>query len=234
VSGYVRPDTQPRRIPCRYIRWRSPPLARSLIKNVLKSSHLARPTPRAGKRSGRLTDGDREICQSPLEPPSVSRFAERPSATSRRTASWARTQLTPPEQGLTRARAELLWRLRTQGSKTQRGLSEALRCSPRNITGLLDDLGADGLVVREPHPTDRRALLVTMTPKAAKTRSHFDHAFRQNAEHLFAGTSPANLAALTGSSSACSLSYATELSDVAVRLVTLPPRSLQTGAPHRE
>jgi DNA-binding MarR family transcriptional regulator len=67
------------------------------------------------------------------------------------------------ERGLTRARAELLWQLQRQPRRTQRELSQVLRCTPRNVTDLVDTLEASGLVVREPHPTDRRATLVTLT-----------------------------------------------------------------------
>src|SRR5262245_5747978 len=66
------------------------------------------------------------------------------------------------QRGLTRARAELLLLLHRQGPMTQRALSQAMRCSPRNVTGLVDGLEADGYVVRRPHPTDRRATLVTL------------------------------------------------------------------------
>nr|WP_260859608.1 MarR family transcriptional regulator [Streptomyces cupreus] len=67
------------------------------------------------------------------------------------------------ERGLTRARAGLLWALFHDGAMTQRALAGQLGVTPRNVTGLLDALEADGLVVREAHPTDRRAMLVSLT-----------------------------------------------------------------------
>lgn len=86
------------------------------------------------------------------------------------------------ERGLTRARAELLWRLeehlRQHGAPmTQRELSQALKCTPRNVTGLVDVLQADGLVARGPHPTDRRATLVTLTERgrAASAMMHSEY-----------------------------------------------------------
>jgi DNA-binding MarR family transcriptional regulator len=42
-------------------------------------------------------------------------------------------------------------------------LAEALKVTARAVTGLVDALVEDGLVTREPHPTDRRATLVTFT-----------------------------------------------------------------------
>ena len=66
-------------------------------------------------------------------------------------------------RGLTRSRAEVLWRLAGQGPMTQRQLSQALHCTPRNVTDLVDALETAGLVSRGPHPTDRRATLVSLT-----------------------------------------------------------------------
>ena len=65
--------------------------------------------------------------------------------------------------GLTSARAHLLWELSQRGPSTQRDLAEALSVSARNITGLVDGLVAGGFVTREPHPKDRRATLVSFT-----------------------------------------------------------------------
>jgi DNA-binding MarR family transcriptional regulator len=97
------------------------------------------------------------------------------------------------ERGLTRARAELLWRLHHHGPMTQRDLSEALRCTPRNVTGLLDALQTDGHVARGPHPTDRRATLVTLTDQGRSLleRLHADH--EQSAHDLFADLPAAGL-----------------------------------------
>jgi DNA-binding MarR family transcriptional regulator len=67
------------------------------------------------------------------------------------------------ERGLTVSRATLLWTLRRTGPCPQRDLAEALSVTARTVTGLVDGLAAAGLVTREPHPTDRRATLVTLT-----------------------------------------------------------------------
>jgi DNA-binding MarR family transcriptional regulator len=67
------------------------------------------------------------------------------------------------ERGLTVSRVTLLWTLRRAGPSPQRDLVAALGVTPRTVTGLVDGLAAAGLVTREPHPTDRRATLVTMT-----------------------------------------------------------------------
>jgi DNA-binding MarR family transcriptional regulator len=91
------------------------------------------------------------------------------------------------ERGLTRPRAELLWRLHRQGPMTQRELSQAMRCSPRNVSGLVDALQADGLVTRQPHPTDRRATLVTLTQPGSSTATAVNDDYQQGAAMLLDG-----------------------------------------------
>ena len=71
--------------------------------------------------------------------------------------------------GLTPSRTRLLWVLGQQGPSTQRSLAEALGVSARNVTGLVDALAETGFVTREPHPTDRRASLVSFTDHGAAT-----------------------------------------------------------------
>ena len=68
------------------------------------------------------------------------------------------------EHGLTPARAEVVWLLHRGGPRTQRELSQALKCTPRNVTGLVDALEGAGFVTRSSHPTDRRATVVSLAP----------------------------------------------------------------------
>ncbi|MGW6396038.1 MarR family winged helix-turn-helix transcriptional regulator [Streptomyces sp. NPDC055103] len=75
------------------------------------------------------------------------------------------------EKGLTTARAGVLWALFHDGPMTQRALATQLGVTPRNVTGLLDALQGDGLVVREAHPTDRRATLVSLTQEGRSVTS---------------------------------------------------------------
>jgi DNA-binding MarR family transcriptional regulator len=98
------------------------------------------------------------------------------------------------ERGLTRARAEVLWRLHRQGPMTQRELSEAMRCTPRNVTGLVDALERDGYAKRGPHPTDRRATLVTLTEQGAKVAAEVHADYRRGATGLLEGIPAAELA----------------------------------------
>ncbi len=71
--------------------------------------------------------------------------------------------------GLTAARTHLLWVLHHSGPSNQQMLAAALSVSPRNVTGLVDALEAGGFVERRPHPSDRRATLVTLTDRGTET-----------------------------------------------------------------
>jgi DNA-binding MarR family transcriptional regulator len=87
--------------------------------------------------------------------------------------------------GLTGPRAHLLWELEQRGPTTQRALADALGVSARNVTGLVDALESTGFVARQPHPTDRRATLVTFTEHGARTAAKLSHGKRELAEVLF-------------------------------------------------
>lgn len=91
---------------------------------------------------------------------------------------------------LTESRVQLLWVLGMHGPSTQRSLAEALHVSPRNITGLVDGLEQTGFVTREPHPDDRRAILVSPTPQGTKTLDELQKGQRELAEQLFGPMSP--------------------------------------------
>jgi DNA-binding MarR family transcriptional regulator len=89
--------------------------------------------------------------------------------------------------GLTAARTRVLWELQRRGPLTQRQLAEALDVTPRNITGLVDALVETEFVTREPHPHDRRATLVTFTPKGSTTAADLERGHEEFARLLFAG-----------------------------------------------
>ena len=75
-------------------------------------------------------------------------------------------------------------------------LSKRLMVTTGNITGLTDELEADGLVERLADPTNRRASLVRMT---AKGRKAFGAAASTNEtwiEEMFSGITPADKASL--------------------------------------
>lgn len=86
---------------------------------------------------------------------------------------------------MTTPRVALLWHLGTTGPSTQRDLAAAQEVSPRNITGLVDGLVASGHVTREPHPTDRRATLVTPTTQGEAFIVELQRSHAELAEQLF-------------------------------------------------
>jgi DNA-binding MarR family transcriptional regulator len=97
---------------------------------------------------------------------------------------------------LTMSRAALLWVLRSIGPTTQQALATALDVSPRNITGLVDGLEASGHVERAPHPTDRRATLVTLTQLGLAVMQQMVAQREQMADDLVAELAPAEREAL--------------------------------------
>jgi DNA-binding MarR family transcriptional regulator len=101
------------------------------------------------------------------------------------------------ERGLTAARAELLWVLQTTGTLTQGSLSNALRTTPRNVTGLVDALEADGFVTRAAHPTDRRATLVKLTKKGLSATQAMRRDQDQFARVIFRDVKETDLAVFT-------------------------------------
>jgi DNA-binding MarR family transcriptional regulator len=94
------------------------------------------------------------------------------------------------ERGLTASRAEVLLVLDAAGPMVQRRLSEALRCTPRYVTALIDDLEGEGLVKRSAHPTDRRATLVSLTRTGSAAAAKMN-AERQEAARWLLGDVPA-------------------------------------------
>ncbi|MFC9913964.1 MarR family winged helix-turn-helix transcriptional regulator [Streptomyces sp. NPDC059862] len=102
------------------------------------------------------------------------------------------------EQGLTTARAGLLWALFHGGPTTQRALANRLGVTPRNVTGLLDALAADGLVARDAHPTDRRATLVSLTEKGRSLTAGLRGGRDELAVKLFGDMPDAELDAFRG------------------------------------
>lgn len=93
---------------------------------------------------------------------------------------------------LTTARTHLLWLLRA-GAMTQHALATALEVSPRNVTGLVDALEASGFVVRRPHPTDRRATLVSLTERGEQAMAVMERDHRELSHQLVADLAPTDI-----------------------------------------
>jgi DNA-binding MarR family transcriptional regulator len=70
--------------------------------------------------------------------------------------------------GLSYTRLRLLEALHCGGPAIMRDLGVQLGVSPRNMTAMVDALEDAHLVVRRPHPTDRRATLVELSLEGAR------------------------------------------------------------------
>jgi DNA-binding MarR family transcriptional regulator len=95
--------------------------------------------------------------------------------------------------GLTPSRTHLLWEVGQRGPVPQRVLAQALKVTPRAVTGLVDALVDDGLVTREPHPGDRRATLVTLTARGETLVTQLKRDHKALARALFAPMSRSEL-----------------------------------------
>jgi DNA-binding MarR family transcriptional regulator len=91
---------------------------------------------------------------------------------------------------LTDARVAVLWIVQTLGPSTQQAIADALRMSARNVSGMVDVLESHGYVIRSPHPTDRRAVIVTLTPSAAEQMDAMEREHAELTETLLAAVAP--------------------------------------------
>jgi DNA-binding MarR family transcriptional regulator len=98
------------------------------------------------------------------------------------------------QYGLGFARGRVLWALHESGPVLMRALSQTLGISPRTVTGLVDALEADGWVTRGPHPADRRATIISLTPAAETTLARLREHYEGLAHDLLGDLPPDDLA----------------------------------------
>ena len=72
--------------------------------------------------------------------------------------------------GLTDTQADALWRLSRGREMTARRLADLLQCDASTATSMIDRLEKRGLVRRVPHPDDRRAKVIQLTPEGCALR----------------------------------------------------------------
>ena len=124
------------------------------------------------------------------------------------------------EYGMGFARGRVLWALQESGPVVMRALSQQLGISPRTVTGLIDALEADGWVTRTPHPDDRRATIISITPTAQAALTTLRSSYEGLAHDLLADLDPADLARCQSVLAAIQ----DRLPDVAAaRMATMPP-----------
>jgi len=97
---------------------------------------------------------------------------------------------------LTTARVRVLWVIQHGGPMTQQALATELEVSARNVTGLVDALEAGGYVARSPHPTDRRATIVSLTANARRRMREMQREHAELTADLLGAVDPADRAAL--------------------------------------
>lgn len=93
-------------------------------------------------------------------------------------------------EGMTYPRMRVLQVLSGRGPRIMSALGDELCVTARGVTSLVDGLEAEGLVRRQPHPTDRRATLVDLTDAGRLfAQEHFE-AHAKHAAGLFAQLDP--------------------------------------------
>lgn len=110
-----------------------------------------------------------------------------------RTVNWymrRRVDAAASAQGLSLARAKLLSRMEEEGPCRPGELASQLGQAPRTLTDALDALERDGFAERKPHPTDRRAILVSVTRRGKKALRAIEEPKRLAIENLFRALSP--------------------------------------------
>ena len=84
-------------------------------------------------------------------------------------ASHTQTAAALESIGLTPARFAVLSFLRARDGAIQQQIGAAMGIDPSTMVALIDELERAGLAKRRPHPKDRRAREVVITPKGRRT-----------------------------------------------------------------
>jgi len=100
------------------------------------------------------TQLDRDVCTL------VHQFAQRLDTHARHVGD---------ELGITAAQVVALREL--SDPITARELATRMFCEPSNVTFILDRLEQQGMIERRPHPTDRRAKQIVLTPSGRRRRA---------------------------------------------------------------
>ncbi len=105
---------------------------------------------------------------------------------------WSESQVV--EKGISPQRMRIAELLFDNGPTKMCDLRDELGVTATNITALVDALEADGMVHREPHPTDRRVTLIKLTAKAHEKISFGCTEYKDKVSSLFTGFSAAEQA----------------------------------------
>lgn len=100
------------------------------------------------------------------------------------------------DENLTFARMRLLWAIEAAGPQIMSELKDTLGVTARSVTSLVDGLEADGYVTRRPHPEDRRATVIELTPDGEEAMERVHRLHQARAAELFADLPDADQHAL--------------------------------------
>jgi DNA-binding MarR family transcriptional regulator len=89
--------------------------------------------------------------------------------------------------GMTRAQWGVLLRLNRREGMTQAEMADALEIQPISLVRLIDRLCEQKLVERRPHPSDRRANRLYLTPKGRETLERLAPLGREISGDVLAG-----------------------------------------------
>ncbi len=110
--------------------------------------------------------------------------------TARFTTSFLRWMEGRACDGLNFARLSLLQALHCGGPAIMRDLGTQLGVTPRNMTAIVDAMEQAGLVVRRPHPTDRRATMIELSEAGERAATLAIGPQLDAISEIFAGLTP--------------------------------------------
>ena len=79
------------------------------------------------------------------------------------------------KEGITRMQFFALYFIQQNGELAMGKVADVLYCDASNVTGIVDRLVAQGLVIRQESPRDRRTKTIRLTPKG----QHIVHSIRE-------------------------------------------------------
>jgi DNA-binding MarR family transcriptional regulator len=95
--------------------------------------------------------------------------------------------------GLTPAEINALANLTNSGPRTVSELGQLIGSPPTTVTSVLDRLERRGHVSRNRHPTDRRALVVELTPSGRRAATRVRRAITRLEQQLLGGLDAGSL-----------------------------------------
>ena len=87
--------------------------------------------------------------------------------------------------GHTPKRMYLMGLLFEYGPMMMSGIKDRLGVTATNVTALVDALEKEGMVERKPHPSDRRATIISLSPKAEEFLTVNCYSFKDRVSELF-------------------------------------------------